>query len=106
MTFGPGRGVDFETFSNVVKRLTLKVISSEEELLEVDLPMEFFNVPVYQLQVQVSPAKASPAHTGAPRRSKTLHKRNPPRDSAQTPKAAKKTTATQTATAGKRGMVK
>ena|SRR2546430_11398060 len=105
MTFGPGRGVDFETFTRLVKRLTLKVITSEE-LLEVDMPMEFFNVPIFRIQAQAAAPKASPAHTGGAQAQQNATQTQPPRGSAPRPKGGKKRTATQTATARKRGMVK
>ena len=52
MSFGPARGIGWLAFQKLVKRLTYVVIRGEKRY-EVDLPLEFYNVPIFQIQVEL-----------------------------------------------------
>ena len=50
--FGPARGIGFTAFKLLVKRLTYVTIRGEKRY-EVDLPLEFYNVPIHQIHVEL-----------------------------------------------------
>ena len=50
MSFGFRRqGMGFDAFCKLVKRMTFVVIVGEKRFLEQDLPLHFYNVPIYKV---------------------------------------------------------
>ena len=106
MTFGPRRGMGFEAFSKLVKRITLVAIGAEFALPYgqtanvIEVPLGFFDKQIYYFWAPPAPTpRPSPGPLTAPPGGSKA-------GSAPTPTATKKATATPTATARKPGRVK
>lgn len=57
MSFGMGRGLDFASFSKVVKTMRLVVITGTSRH-EADMPIEMYNVPIFRIQIQIPERQA------------------------------------------------
>jgi len=52
VSFGPAKGVGFEAFCKLVKRLTYRTRLSAGKEVVVELPLKFYNVPNYAIVLQ------------------------------------------------------
>lgn len=53
MALGMSKGVSFDVFCKLVKRLQLVVIDGRGEIGRLDLPLNLYNVPNFNIQVKV-----------------------------------------------------
>lgn len=52
MAFGPAKGLNYEEFCKAVKTITFVIIRGTEAVAKVDLPLQHYNVPISNYQVE------------------------------------------------------
>ena len=52
MSFGPAKGVGFEAFCKLVKRLTYRTRLSTGEEVVIEMPLNYYNAPNYAIVLQ------------------------------------------------------
>jgi hypothetical protein len=52
MSFGPAKGLDFATFSKVVKKMRIVILTGTARY-EAEMPLEMFNVPICNIEIQI-----------------------------------------------------